>query len=130
MADRFLIQIFKNVLKLSVSCPTAEIVCADSKSGISRSVSFLEKVVHRILSHQIAFRLIHLAKSGVHVDVAEIVPQKESEETVHCGDLGVMKKRFLPLQMGVPGFFFNPCGDGGSDPLPHLCRSRFGKSDH
>ena len=130
VADGLPVKVLKDFFQFPVFCPAAEIVRADLKRGISRRVSLLQKVVHRILSHQIAFSLIHLAKSGIHIDVAEIVSEKESEETVHRGDLGVVKKRLLPLQMGVPGFFFNPRGDGGSDPLPHLRRSRFRKSDY
>ena len=106
-----------------------EAVLTDLQRGIPFCVAFFQKVLQRVLAHEVSFRLVHLPERGIHVDIAEVITKEKCEKAVHSGDLRIVKERLLPLQMRVARVLFNSLCDGGADPLPHLCRRGFGKGD-
>ena len=130
MADSLLVEHFQDILQLLVAGIVAESFCAGRQRGISCGITLFQKVLQRVFAHEVAFRLVHLPETGIHIDIAEIIAQKEREETVHCGDLRVVKKRLLSLQMRVVGIFLNPLRDRRADPLSHLRSCSLGKSDY
>ena len=130
VAYSLFVQCLQDLFQLLVAGAPAEIVGADFQRGIARGVALFQKILHCVLTHKVGLGLVHLPKARIHVDLAEIVPQKKGKETVHGRDLRIMKKRLLPLQVDVVGILFDLFCDRRADPLAHLGRRRFRERDH
>ncbi len=127
MRIRRLIEIPDQLLQIHVVPPRAEIIRAGKKRRILRRILLLQEALHHILFQKRAFRVVHLPKSRIQIDLAEIIPEKERAEAVNRRNLRMVKKRLLPLKVPVLRVRLEPLGNRTGNSLPHLSRRRTGE---
>ena len=127
VAHSHVIQFQHNFTQGIIIGSIAEAFCQFHKRSLSFFVTGFQHILQHILSEQLHFPFISHPKSGIQVNVSEIVANHKGTEAVNGCDLGIMNQSSLTLQMFVAGVLLQPLGYCLCHLLFHLCCCRFGK---
>ena len=105
----------------------AEICGTAQECRVLPGILFLQIILQYLRGDDPALCGFDLPKARIQIDIAEIIAQQKCKKAVHGRDLGIVQEDLLALQMRVGGVQGKTCGQGFSDPLPHLGGSGPGK---